>query len=100
MTLSTAPAGQFTLSIEPVEGAVFVHGFHLGTIEKVARDCAADIFANRNNYGSPTRTVALIRDGKLFDVFDGTWSSQQDWPDFEAEEYTAGNGWDFEEAGA
>jgi hypothetical protein len=90
----------FTLSIEPVDGASFVHGFHLGTIETIARDCARKIFSDRNmasnfykrdlnNHVMATRTVALIRHGKIFDVYDGQWSSEADWPDFEAAELSA-----------
>jgi hypothetical protein len=65
----------FTLSVEPTEGAVYQHGFHLGTIESVARKCAVDIFVGRNLGGHHTRTVALKRYGKIVDVFDGKWSS-------------------------
>ena len=75
----------FTLSIEPVEGRSFMHPYHLGTIESVARDCAVNIFKSRNS--SPyakdhkgrcmtVRTVALIKEGKMFDCFMGDkWSS-------------------------
>jgi len=65
----------FTLSIEPTNGAAFQHGFHLGTDEAVARGIAEERFAGRNAYGLHTRTVALVRNGRLFDVFDGAWSS-------------------------
>lgn len=67
---------QFQLSIEPVEGPSFMHGFHLGTIESIARQIASEMFHARNKYDLPTRTVALLRDHKLFDVYDGVWSSQ------------------------
>ena len=65
----------FTLSIEPTDGAAFQHGFHLGSDERVARGIAVERFNGRNAYGLHTRTVALIRAGRIFDVFDGAWSS-------------------------
>jgi hypothetical protein len=65
-----------TLSVEPVEGATFVHGFHLGTQESVARMMAAELFFARNAAAKWTRTVALIRNGKMIDCFDGHWSSE------------------------
>jgi hypothetical protein len=71
----TKPA-VFILSIEPMDGPSFQHGFHLGTIESVARKFAEDMFFWRNNSGEATRTVALIRDRKLFDCYDGMWSSE------------------------
>jgi hypothetical protein len=69
----------FTLSIEPTEGTAFQHLYHLGTDEAVARYCAEDIFGHRQWYqgrGRVTiRTVALMRDGRMFDCFDGQWAS-------------------------
>ena len=66
----------FTLSIEPTEGKAYQYGFHLGTIEHIARQCAEDRFNGLNASNQPTRTVALIRDGKIFDTYDGTgWHS-------------------------
>jgi hypothetical protein len=66
----------FTLSIEDQPGSSFRHPFHLGTIEQVARDCAERAYFDRVYSGQPVVTVALIRDRKLFDCFDGfTWSS-------------------------
>lgn len=67
------PNSPFTLSIEPVQGKSFIHGFHLGTVEGVARQCAAEQFHGRNRNGAFTRTVALIRDNKLVGVYDGEW---------------------------
>lgn len=69
MTSST-----FVLSIEPTDGKSFVHGYHLGTDEAVARAIAAERFHGRNSCGMHTRTVALIRNGRLFAVYDGEWS--------------------------
>lgn len=65
----------FTLSIEATDGVAFQHGFHLGTYERVARSIAVERFTGRNAYGLATRTVALMRDGRIVDVFDGVWSS-------------------------
>lgn len=68
----------FILSIEPVNGEAFRHGFHLGTDLEVARKIAVEGFAARNKLGGDyvTRSVALIRDEKIVDVFDGKWSSE------------------------
>lgn len=63
----------FTLSIEPTEGATFTHGFHLGTDESLARQIAEEKFHARNKAGMFTRTVALMRRGKLVACYDGTW---------------------------
>jgi hypothetical protein len=69
----------YVLSIEPVAGKAFQHGFHLGTDLALAKTLAAEMFVGRNNYGMPTRTVALKRDGRIVDVFDGRWSSEDTW---------------------
>ena len=37
-------ASQFELSIEPLNGETYRYGFHLGTIESVARYCAEERF--------------------------------------------------------
>jgi hypothetical protein len=74
----------FTLSIEPIEGKTYQYHYHLGTIESVARECAINVFANANKYSGNgymfgARTVALIRNGKMFDCFMGDkWSSEYD----------------------
>jgi len=65
----------FELSIEPVGQVAFRAGYHLGTDEKVARQMAEERFHGRNRTGLPTCTVALIRDRRVFDVYDGVWSS-------------------------
>jgi len=69
----------FLLSIEPTEGTSFIHSFHLGTDERLAREIAIDIFKNRKwwprvGYIS-VRTVALYRNGKMIDVYDGEWTT-------------------------
>lgn len=65
----------FTLSIE-TDAGTYQHGCHLGTIERVARECAEEIFAKRiPKIGTRIVTVALIREGKMFDCFDGRWAN-------------------------
>jgi len=60
----------FVLSIEPQSGNSFRHGFHLGTDSRVARDIAEGYFRENG-----AKTVALMRDRKIFDLFDGrTWT--------------------------
>ncbi len=61
----------FVLSIESLDGEVRIHGFHLGTDEAVAREIAAEMWGSTREL----RTVALMRDGRIVDVFDGRWSS-------------------------
>lgn len=66
-------AATYTLSIEPINGTAYQHPYHLGTIEAVARDCAA----NHIFHAPKMRTVALILNGKIFDVFYGDkWHSE------------------------
>ncbi len=76
MTISdyekTAPS-TYTMSIEPVDGPSFINGFHLGTIESVARDLCVERFHGRNAADMPTRTIALIRNRRIVDVYDGAW---------------------------
>ncbi len=69
---SESAMSPFTLSIEPFDGAVYQHPYHLGTIEMVACEIAEEIFAARRNI----RTIALIRDRKIVDVFCGHWTSE------------------------
>ena len=75
----------FLLSIEPTEGESFIYGFHLGTDERDARKAAEDIFKHRRWFerrrNVTIRTVALKRDGKLFDVYDGQWNSETPYDD-------------------
>ena len=65
----------FTLSVEPIASPVYQHPYHLGTIEAVARTIAEDYFIANHRH---TRTVALMRGGHIFDVYDGRWSSDVD----------------------
>jgi hypothetical protein len=60
-----------TLSIEPIGKPAYQHGFHLGTMEVVARQLAEEQFYARRDI----RTVALIRNRRILDVFDGKWLS-------------------------
>jgi hypothetical protein len=72
-------ASVFTLSIETTIHPAFQAPYHVGTDERIARQCAEETFQNRKwfaDYGRVTiRTVALMRDGRVFDVFDGDWMS-------------------------
>jgi hypothetical protein len=69
---------QILLSVEPVDGDVYIHGFNLGTDVAVARGIAAEMFDSRNITGMPTRTVALLIGGHVIDYYDGTWASDGD----------------------
>ena len=71
MAASSSP---FTLSIEPTGKSAFQHPFHLGTNEVIARQIAVEMFHGRNQAGDYTCTVALIRDRKIVDFYDGEWS--------------------------
>lgn len=72
-------ASVFTASIEPVNGRAYIYGAHLGTDEAVARKCCEDLMAlcfDRHGGPMTVRTIGLIKDGALFDVFDGDgWDS-------------------------
>lgn len=68
----------FTLSIErTLDGQVRQHGFHLGTDERLARQIAEEKFHALNAAGMFTRTVALMRAGKMVDCYGGQWFSQE-----------------------
>lgn len=66
----------FSLSIE-TDAGTYQHGYHLGTDERMARSFAAEICLKRRpKIGTRIRTVALIFDGRMVDVFDGgDWQS-------------------------
>ena len=71
----------FILSIETVEGKSFVHGFHLGTDERLARQIAEEKFRARVADNLPVVTVAIVRNYKMVDCFDGRdWFSEVAWP--------------------
>ena len=66
----------FELSIEPVGGATYRDGFHLGTDEVIARRLAVEAFHQRTpKVGTAIRSVALFREGKMVDCYDGHWAS-------------------------
>jgi hypothetical protein len=66
----------FTMSIETTEFQSHQHPYHLGTNESVARICVEDCFHARLKHVMPTLTIALMRDGKVFDVYYGRqWNS-------------------------
>ncbi|MBS3648831.1 hypothetical protein KEU06_09455 [Pseudaminobacter sp. 19-2017] len=66
----------FTLSIE-TDAGTYRHGFHLGTIERLARELAEEICLKRRpQRGTRIVTVALCRFESIVDVFDGKdWSN-------------------------
>lgn len=73
--MTKTPDQTITLSVE-TDKETFVHGFHLGTEEKLARRLAEEFFLYRilpEHRGTYIRSVALIRDGKLVATFDGEW---------------------------
>lgn len=60
-----------TISLECIEGPN--QTFELDTTEDVAREVAVQRFhANKN-----LRTIAILRNGKVIDVYDGEWQSQR-----------------------
>lgn len=70
----------YILSIETTEGNSYKHGFHLGTILDVAKAIAEEQFNARVANRQPIVTVALMRNGKIIDVFygNGLWHSEMD----------------------
>jgi hypothetical protein len=62
----------YCLSIETDAGS-YMHGFHLGTDESIARKCAETICLHYTpRMGTRIATVGLVAHGKLVDVFDGS----------------------------
>jgi len=70
----------FILSIEETNGTSYQHGFHLGSIEHIARKIVEDKMRCCRENDWPAVTMALIQDGKIFDVLyrDGKWHSNLD----------------------
>ena len=67
----------FTMSIEDKEGHSYQHGFHLGSQEALARSLVQSQFHDRRKARLPTVTIALMREGKIIDVFYGDkWQSE------------------------
>ena len=66
----------YTLSVEPENGPTFQMGFHVGTREVIARREAELVYRRRIlthlGHVSPgqIRTVALMLDGRVVDVYD------------------------------
>lgn len=60
----------YTLSIEPLEGKVYTHPYHLGTDLKIAKEIAETLF---HNPFLQIRSMALTKDLKLVAVYDGEW---------------------------
>lgn len=73
----------FTASIEPVNGRVFQHAYHLGTDRKMAEWFCEELF-RRHNVDTPLYTVALMRGGKAVDFYDGrNWTRKNPFhPDY------------------
>lgn len=66
----------YSASVE-TDAGTYQHGYHLGTIETIARACVWDISKMRPKNGTHIKTVALIFDGRIIDVFDGKeWMSE------------------------
>ena len=66
----------YTLSIE-TDAGTYQHGYHLGTIENIARSMAEHIFDSHTpRQGTVIRTVAVMLKGKMVDCYDGKWSSE------------------------
>ena len=69
----------FILSMERSIGEMpEKHGFHLGNTEWIARRIVEEKMQTCVENGWPMVTMALFRDGKIFDVLhrDGQWQSQ------------------------
>ena len=66
----------YVLSIETDQGT-YLHGYHLGTQEKLAREIAVSAWHNLiPNQGRYIRTVALKQNGRIVDVYMGQqWES-------------------------
>jgi hypothetical protein len=62
----------FTVSIEPVNRPVYQYGYHLGHDEVLARNFVRGMWRDYDaHHGQGLYTIALMRDGKIHDVFDG-----------------------------
>jgi len=65
----------YTLSIESIEGKAKQYGFHLGTIERVAREVVQEKMVHHVTHKLPIVSMALKLNSKIVDVLypDGTW---------------------------
>lgn len=69
----------YVVSIEPINGPTFRHAFHLGTDLKVAKWFAKELWHWHNANGG-CYTVALLREGKIVDTYDGRdWHRENPW---------------------
>lgn len=68
----------FLMSVESTHGNATVHGFHLGTIESIARQIVEEKFHAMLRNNMPVRTIALIRNRRIVDVYSGEWESVWD----------------------
>lgn len=80
----TATAAIFTLSVELENGQTIIAPAHLGTDPNVAVNVAEEYFQHRvfHGIGQPAikaRTVALMQNGKIWDVYDGVWASEREY---------------------
>jgi hypothetical protein len=77
----------FTMSIEFAPLQSRQHGFHLGTDEKLARQIVTEKYAAMLKTEQPVVTIALMRNGHIVDVWDGSqWSSDINFDDESAYE--------------
>ncbi len=62
----------FTVSIEPVNRPCYAYGYHLGHDEILAKNFVRGMWRDYDaHHGQGLYTIALMRDGKIHDVFDG-----------------------------
>jgi hypothetical protein len=68
----------YLLSMERYPNTVEVHGFHLGTDERVARGIIAEKMRTCRENDWPMVTMALMQNGGVVDTLyrDGKWHSQ------------------------
>jgi hypothetical protein len=65
----------FSLSIETTDGKTFPWKFLSKLTEDQARTVAISHFNARRHYRLPVVSVALIKDGQVWDVYDGQWAT-------------------------
>lgn len=71
----------FTASVE-TDAGTYRHGYHLGTQEDLARNIIEEIARGAPRMGTRIVTVALMKDGKIEDVYDGRdWVNDLPWED-------------------
>ena len=67
----------YILSLEREPGVTVFHGFHLGTIERLARQICEEKMRTCRENDLPMLTMGLMQDGKLVDTLyrSGVWHS-------------------------